>query len=552
MAERMKGPGMTRTPFVPMAIAAFLACSGASLRADVTLPKVFGDDMVLQRDMPVPVWGWAEKGEKVTVIFAGQEKGAVAGENGTWRVNLDPMKASKAPAVMKVSGKNEITFKNVLVGEVWLCSGQSNMEMALWMGPDYQEENAQAAALGAPIRYVKVGSVESPIPSEDITTLWWCGTNSAWETSLRNFTAVGYFFAKELVKELDVPVGLINASWGGTRVEPWISPAGFESVAELADIIPNYALWDSRTDLAQKPYAEFFAHYRAWLKEADQARAARKTIPKPPPRFPPADGKFPTMPTRTFNGMIHPLAPYAIRGALWYQGESNWDDESVAYLNKMKALINGWRALWKMGEFSFYVVQLPNYYKSNPDQPAGDDGWRRLREAQLQLLAAVTNTGMAVTIDIGEADNIHPKNKRDVGARLAAWALAKDYGKRRVYSGPLYKGFQIEGGKIRISFDSVGAGLMTGQKTGAAPVVEVKDGKLAWFAIAGEDRVWKWADATIDGGTVLVSCPDIESPVAVRYAFASGPPEGSRLLYNRDGFPASPFRTDDWADSKGK
>jgi sialate O-acetylesterase len=218
----------------------------------------------------------------------------------------------------------------------------------------------------------------------------------------------------------------------------------------------------------------------------------------------------------------------------------------------MKALIHGWRALWQIADFPFYVVQLPNYCRSSLDNPAGEDGWRRLREAQLQLLAAVTNTGLAVTIDIGEADNIHPKNKQDVGKRLAAWALAKDYGKPRVCSGPLYKDYKVEGGKIRISFDPVGWGLMVGQKNGTTPVVAVKDGKLAWCAVAGEDRVWKWAEAEIDGNTLLVSFPDIARPVAVRHAFGAGPPEGSTLLYNREGFPASPFRTDDWIDKKLK
>ncbi len=321
---------VNRKHFCCLTAVVFTLVSPLRIFADVTLPKLFGDDMVLQRDMPVPVWGWAEKGEPVTVTFAGQEKSTVAGENGKWRVTLDPLKASKEPAAFKVSGKNEIILKNVLVGEVWLCSGQSNMEMAFWMLSEHREENTQAAALSAPVRHVRVGAIESPIPCEDIGKMWWCGAGSAWETSLRNVSAVGYFFAKELVKELDVPVGLLNASWGGTRIEPGISPAGFESVAELADVIPKYAIWDSKSELSHKPYSEYFAKFKTWHNEAEQARAARKTPPSPPPRFPPPDGNFPTMPTRTCNGMIRPLAPYAIRGALWYQGESNWDDAGVA------------------------------------------------------------------------------------------------------------------------------------------------------------------------------------------------------------------------------
>jgi sialate O-acetylesterase len=248
-------------------------------------------------------------------------------------------------------------------------------------------------------------------------------------------------------------------------------------------------------------------------------------------------------PTRLYNGMIAPVVPYAIRGALWYQGESN-GGEGATYLHKMSALVGGWRQVWSEGDFPFYYVQLANFQQSDPSKPAGGDGWANLREAQLKALV-IPNTGMAVIIDIGDAANVHPKDKQDVGKRLALWALAGTYGKKDlVFSGPLYKSHAIAGNKIRIAFDHVGGGLIVGEKRGLAPVAEVKDGKLKWFAIAGEDNVWHWADAVIDGPTVVVSSAEVANPVAVRYAFAMNP-EGANL-YNKEGLPASPFGMTDW------
>jgi sialate O-acetylesterase len=554
---------MNRNPILLLVtVSAVLFCAPLA-PAEVTLPKLFGDNMVLQRDRPVPVWGWAEKGTPVTVTFAGQEKRAVTDEEGKWRVNLDPMKACREPAVLKVTGTNEVVFKGVLVGEVWLCAGQSNMEMWLGQVPDIETEgDSEPHSL---LRHVKLNNVESPVPLVDASNSTWAVCSSR-ETKSR-VTAVGYFFAKELVKELGVPVGLINCSWGGTPIETWTAPAGFEAVGELQDIIPKYAIWDSKTDLGQKAYAEHLAKCRAWLNEAERALGAKKPVPPAPARFPPAAGQFPQMPTRLFNSMIHPLIPYGHRGVIWYQGESNADGGSgMTYLPKMRALVGGWRQLWQQGDFPFYFVQLPNFRKIEfgPNQPAGGDGWSILREAQRQSLAAIPNTGMAVTLDIGETQDPHPKNKRDVGLRLARWALARDYGKSIVYSGPLYKSFKVEGNKIRLFFDSVGSGLMVGRKTGREPAVEVNDGKLTWFAMAdevtvppegagaaaGRKRVWHWAEAVIEGDTVVVSCDQVKQPVAVRYAYAMNP-EGANL-YNKDGLPASPFRTDDGAAARGK
>lgn len=358
--------------------------------------------------------------------------------------------------------------------------------------------------------------------------------------SVRGFTAAGYFFAKEIFKTLDVPVGLISSNWGGTRVEPWTSPVGFRDVPELKALSMRVDSWDSATEIGRGKYTEFIAKMKEWIPEAEKALAEKKAAPHLPAL--PQPGASHQEATKLYNGMIAPLIPYAIRGALWYQGESN-GGEGISYFHKKKALINGWRKLWKQGDFPFYYVQLANFRRSNPNNPKGGDGWARVREAQTKCLE-IPNTGMAVIIDIGDARNIHPKNKQDVGKRLAQWALAKDYNKDVVFSGPIYKSHTVEGDKIRVMFDYVGGGLIVGEKEGLEPVKECKDKKLTWFAIAGADKKWYWADAVIDGDTVVVSSEKVKNPVAVRYAYTYNP-EGCNL-YNKAGLPASPFRTDDW------
>jgi len=456
--------------------------------AEVKLPAVFSDGMVLQQEKPVPVWGWADAEAKVTVKFAGQEQSTTAGKEGKWMVKLDPLKMNKKAATLTVTaGDDTVTIRDVLVGEVWLCSGQSNMEMSVG-GCNSPDDIASA---NYPlIRTIKVPHTPSAKPLDDFNGSW----TACSPATVARFTAVGYFFARTIHNELGVPVGLVNSSWGGTRVEPWTPPCGFAAVPEL----------------------------KAMAEQTYTARSHQE-------------------PTVLYNGMIRPLIPFAIRGALWYQGESN-GGEGVSYYHKKQALIGGWRQLWKQGDFPFYFVQLANF-RTSPDDPKGGDGWARLREAQLDTLK-VPNTGMAVIIDIGEANDIHPKNKQDVGRRLALWALAKDYGKDLVYSGPLYKGMKIEGDKIRITFDHVGGGLMVGKKEGRGPAEEVTGGELKWFAIADADQNWHWAKAVIDGDTVVVSCDEVKSPVAVRYAFAMNP--AGCNLYNKEGLPASPFRTDRW------
>jgi sialate O-acetylesterase len=512
-----------------------LILAAASTMGAVELAPLFNDHAVLQRDRAVAVWGSGKTGEHVTVRFAGQEKTATTDQDGRWMVRLDALAASKDGRDLVVAGENTITITDVVVGEVWLCSGQSNMEMRV-SGTLNAKEEIAAADLPL-IRHIKVPLVHRGAPSITFASAW----KPASPQTVGDFTAVGFYFARDIAKAIDVPIGLIGSNWGGTRIEPWISPAGFRLVPELSSIADQVDKLDPTSEAGNAAYLAFMTALKAWLPEAEAAVAARKQ----PPAMPVAPGSTGTQqdPTRLWNGMINPLVPYGIRGALWYQGESN-GGEGLSYLQKKQALIGGWRQAFGQGDFPFYFVQLANFQSSDPAKPWGGDGWSRLREAQLQAVKTIPNTGMAVIIDIGEARDIHPKDKQDVGHRLALWALAKDYGKGGVYSGPLYASHAVEGATIRVRFDQVGGGLMVGEKTGLTPTKAVPDGKLTWWAIAGEDKNWHAAEARIDGDSVVVSSPEVAAPVAVRYAFAMNP-EGANL-YNTDGLPASPFRTDAW------
>jgi sialate O-acetylesterase len=480
-----------------------LACSAllilivgisAAARAEVKLASMFTDSMVLQRDMAVPVWGWAAAGEEVSVTIGDQTKKTTAGENGRWQVKLDALKANSEGQSLTVAGTNKIELKDVLVGEVWLCSGQSNMEWGLGGSINAKEE--VAAAKHPQIRLFNVPDhVTSSVPLDTVKGSWKvCEPNSA-----GGFSAVGYFFGRQLQKELKVPIGLVGSNWGGTLIEPWTSPDGFHSVPEL------------------KAIAEKVDGYTKETKVGNGS------------------------PSAIYNAMIHPLAPFAMRGAIWYQGESN-GGEGESYYHKTQALVNGWRKLFNP-DLAFYYVQLANFQKPNED-PAGGDGWARIREAQRKSLT-IKHTGMAVIIDIGEADDIHPRNKQDVGLRLSQWALHQTYGMKDIVpSGPLYKSHKVDGSQIRISFDHVGGGLIVGRKEGLKPTEAIKDGKLARFAIAGADKKWHWAEATIDGDEIVVKSAEVPNPVAVRYAYSMNPVGAN--LYNKAGMPASPFRTDDW------
>jgi len=491
--------------------------------ADVKLAGVFGDHMVLQRDAVLPVWGWADPGEAVTVTLGGQALTAVAAADGKWSVRFDPLQAGDPLQLVAKGSKTSVVVSDVLVGEVWLCSGQSNMEMSVW---GVANKDAEIAAANHPqIRMYFIDHVPAKEPQAQRSGHW----SVCSPQNVGGFSAAAYFFGRELQKQLNVPVGLINSSWGGTPVQTWTSIKAHEAVPELKPMVEDLHRQEEFY-ASGKAKAQYEKKLANWEKAAATAKAGGKPFKEQKPQ-PPQDPELsPWAPAALYNGMIAPLAPYAIRGALWYQGESNAG--SPIYGIQLATLIANWRDDWKQGDFPFLFVQLPNFMRTQTQPSESVGGWPLEREQFLKLLDTVKNTGMAVTIDVGEANDIHPHNKQDVGKRLAQWALAKTYGKDVVASGPLYKSSRRDGDKIYIEFNFIGGGLASRD-----------GGKLAGFAIAGAEQEFVWADAQVVGDTVVVSSPAVPSPVAVRYAWANNPPCN---LISKTGLPASPFRTDDW------
>ncbi|MCX6979202.1 MAG: sialate O-acetylesterase [Verrucomicrobia bacterium] len=514
---------------------ASVVASAFPAAADVRLPRIFSDSMMLQRNMPVRVWGWAEPGEEVTASLAGKSAATRTNENGQWSVELPAMKAGEN-LELAVKGKNSLALKNVIIGDIWVCSGQSNMEWTL--GQCLGAADDIKAADLPKIRQIKFTKTQSAQPETDapVSTPWQeCSPATA-----AGFTGVGFYFAREILAKTGVPIGLVYSNWGGTQIEPWTALEGLGLVAELkADF--ESVKDPQKAYRAQLPAA--LTQLESWIAQAKASLANGTAIPTAPaiPAGPAKKGAWSGM----YNAMIHPLVRFPIKGAIWYQGESN-GSEGETYYHKMRALIGGWRKNWGQGDFPFYFVQLASY-QAVSQNPAGGNGWARLREAQFKSLS-VPNTGMAVitdTVPLAQAGDIHPKNKYDVGLRLALWALGRDYAQKGVVvSGPLFKSMKVEGGKARLEFDQLGSGLMIGKKDGRSLAVEDKEGKLARFAIAGADKKWAWAEAVIEKDTVVVSSPEVAVPAAVRYGFEMNPTGAN--LYNREGLPASPFRTDAW------
>ncbi|HLK30277.1 MAG TPA: sialate O-acetylesterase [Puia sp.] len=628
--------------------------------ANVTLPKIFSDNMVLQRNQPIPVWGWASAKEKITVQLDKQTKTVVAGKDGKWMLKLDA-ETEGGPFQLMVKGKNTITINNILIGEVWVCSGQSNMEMPIegWgKVNNYQQEIAQADY--PQIRQFLVTKAVSATIKEDVAGGDWKPCSSA---TAGDFTAVGYFFARELYKQLHVPIGLINTSWGGTMVETWISREAFEKSDDFKNMIANMPLLNldslnkQKAVEIQKHIIDLQGSYDAhanteqwkdenfddshwpkmklpglweeqkiglegldglvWFRktiiidDVDAGKAATIEIGKIDDSdetyvngvkvgglknkyndarsytIPagilkagknviavrvedtgggggifgsPSDMKLSigtktkaldgdwlfrveniygggnqtspnSYPTLLYNAMLSPLIPYGIKGAIWYQGETN-AGRSYEYRKSFPLMIADWRKHWAEGDFPFYFVQLASFDAGGGNSEHGS-GWAELREAQTMTLS-LPNTGMAVTTDIGESHDIHPKNKQDVGKRLAAIALSNTYAQPKEFSGPMYASMKADGNKITISFTHVGTGLMTKDKYGY----------IKGFEVAGEDKKFHWAKAYISGDKVIVYSDEVANPVEVHYAWADDALEAN--LFNKEGFPASPFRTDDW------
>ncbi len=622
----------------------------------ISLPKIFGDNMVLQRDKQIPVWGWADANEEITVHFNKQTKSVVADKNGKWLIKLNAEKAG-GPYELIANGKNTIKFSNVLVGEVWICSGQSNMEMPIagW-GKINNYEQEITNANYPEIRQIKVSNKTSSSPQNDIPSGDWkvCSPQTAGD-----FTAAGYFFARELYNTLKVPVGLINTSWGGTMVETWISREAFEKSDEFKNMISQMpslnldsfakvrkeailkkietmqgtlmnntinetwkqqnvddskwphmslpGLWEQKgldgldgivwfrksivlpaADTGKEAILELamiddndsayvngvlvgstnaynlkrkYTIPAGILKEGKNSIAVRVedtggggglygdsadmkiTI----------DNKNQSLagdwlykvesitqstltgpndyPTLLYNAMVNPLIPYAMRGVIWYQGETN-AVRAYQYRQAFPLLITDWRRHWGAGDFPFYFVQLASFNADNGNSKKGST-WAELREAQT-LTLSLPNTGMAVTTDIGNAKDIHPKNKQDVGKRLAAIALHDVYGKNMINSGPRYQSMQIAGNTVTLFFKNIGSGL----------ILKDKGAFLSGFEIAGADKIFHTAKAFIIDNKVVVSSDSVRNPKAVRFGWADD--AGNDNLFNKEGFPAAPFRTDKW------
>jgi sialate O-acetylesterase len=504
----------------------FSLLSSSIIHAELKLPAIIGDNMVLQQKQANPVWGWDTPGSQVKVIFSGQTKTATCEADGKWTVKLDPVPANAKPQTMSIEGSSKRELKNILVGEVWLCSGQSNMGMTVSSSWDADLESLTTNYPN--LRLISVPQVGTQEPQKDFKGQW----EAATPETCKDFTAVGFFFGRVLHQALNVPVGLIDNAWGGSACEAWIRRDVIEKDARFKDII---SLWKgTEANFKQEDFEKQVAAHKektlAWAQARREALKAGKPEPAPLPRAPqnPMTGQH--RPGNLYAGVLHPLIGYGIKGAIWYQGESN-SGRAQEYGALFPAMIQHWRDEWKQGDFPFYWVQLADFkaYQARP----GDSDWAELRESQTKTMSLLKNTGQAVITDLGEANDIHPKNKRDVADRLVRWALAKDYGIKIPYSSPMFKEVKFEGAKALVSFSEVGTGLRT-----------VDVGEVSGFAICGEDRKWVWADAKILGNDKIeVSSKSVAKPVAVRYAWADNPVCN---VYSKEGLPVTPFRTDDF------
>jgi sialate O-acetylesterase len=479
-------------------------------RSEIILGSIFKDGAILQREKPIPVWGRAQPGEKLTITYREQTLNTTVDAAGRWIAYFEAMPGSTEPADLVVTGKDtSVSITDVLVGEVWLASGQSNME---WPVSLLREDEQQIANIDLPlVRHLKVERVVAVEPRDSVTTSRW---QSASPETVGHFSAVAYFFARELQRKLGVPVGIIDSSWGGTAIEAWMSDTALQSTSVGTAIEAGWQ--QAMSEWPPDRVERYKAENEAWQKAQEQARAThtKNPLPWPPP---PATDDSPARPAGLFNAMIAPLQPVALRGFLWYQGESNVG-RAAEYTELMIALIRSWRSNWGDDTLPFLYVQLPNYANGNP----GGREWARLREAQAKVLDE-PNTSMAVTIDLGDPDDIHPTTKMEVGRRLALAAKTRLYGIPGDYSGPVFASATREGSTMRVTFTQAGSGLVAHRR----PVQSLE--------IAGEDRVFFVGVGRIDRNMLIVSSPNVKEPVAVRYAWSNAPEAN---LYDGAGLPA--------------
>ena len=523
------------------------------------MPAIFGDHMVLQQEIKLPVWGTADPDEAITVTAGTHTAGVKAGPDGAWRVDLDPFPNGAAPVTLTVTGRNTVKFNDVLIGDVWICSGQSNMQLAMHEVYDGAAELAKAD--DPQLRLFRPDKVHSLTPMNDLPGKWFVSSsNTAWA-----FSAAGYFFGRELRARINRPIGMIGIYVGGTPAQAWTSLDALQKDPAFKPYVDQYQQANANYPAESQAYAVQMAAYTAakkdwdekygkdfndrlkeWTTAASAAYAAglpNPPYPKPklsPPKKPAEPGGGWRTASVLFNGMVRPLIPYGLKGVIWYQGEDNVPDSQL-YPGLFSTLIADWRQRWSEGNFPFLFVQIANF-----NQHPKED-WPLLREAQLKTALSVPNTAMVVTIDIGLPENIHPVDKLDVGLRLALAAENLAYGQKVIYSGPIYDSMTVQGSAIRIKLSNTGSGLKIGAPPWVGPrsTVPPRD-HLSGFVIAGEDKKWTVADARIDGDSVVVSSPKVAAPVAVRYGWDNAPVCN---LYNRENLPASPFRTDAWAES---
>ena len=488
--------------------------------SDVKLPAIISDNMVLQQNADCNIWGWAGSGEKIEIMASWQgTSGAktLADKDGNWAIRIKTPSAG-GPYEIKLKAENEIKLENVLIGEVWVASGQSNMEMRL---SSTENATTEIAAANYPqIRLFHIPRTTSQQPENNCNGQW---LECSPET-IADFSGVAYYFSKNLYTQLNIPIGIIDSNHGGSPVESWMAK---QVILNIPQFKPTLEIWHEKIQQYPQKYNEYLEKLEDWERQVKLSTASGKKLPrKPTIPYGPTHHRCPSV---LFNAMIHPILPYTIKGLIWYQGEGN-NLRAYQYRFLFPVMIQDWRKNWGQGDFPFYFVQLANYKQPHPEPV--EDCWAELREAQAMALS-LPNTGMAVAIDIGDPNTIHPMNKKDVGKRLALWALAKDYGKEVSFSGPLYKSMRVKGNKIILEFDHTFGGLVA------------KDNKpLKHFSIAGPEKKFVWADAEIVDDVVVVSSPQIQQPLAVRYAWQMNP-QGCNL-YNKANLPASPFRTDNW------